>query len=384
MRENAVRTYPLIVEDNQAIQRNIEKLIHQAGEDFQVVGKTINGAQGLEFIRKTDVDIVVTDIQMSVMNGLEFIERGRKAFPNIFFMIISGYDEFEYARTAMKLNVHEYILKPVDPMEFIEALKRTAAEVDAFALKNQPIFTDEELNDLLKQKNDQTSEAYREKWMQITNRLEKPVIRWNKEEFLEELGLLINQWMKRRDTVEEISGFLMGINELIISKKHCQNEFDFAAFVRNIMFFSHTYDELMMSTREFYSALFDKINTLALENKYTKDELFQKMTDYLNENIYGMINMQDMKAYFRISESYISRIFKQYAQISPMVYYNNLKIEEAKKIMTYNPTIKIGDVAEMLGYSDQYYFSKSFKMSEGISPQEYKKAKINSNNSNEE
>lgn len=159
MRENAVRTYPLIVEDNQAIQRNIEKLIHQAGEDFQVVGKTINGAQGLEFIRKTDVDIVVTDIQMSVMNGLEFIERGRKAFPNIFFMIISGYDEFEYARTAMKLNVHEYILKPVDPMEFIEALKRTAAEVDAFALKNQPIFTDEELNDLLKQKNDQTSEA---------------------------------------------------------------------------------------------------------------------------------------------------------------------------------------------------------------------------------
>ena len=52
--------------------------------------------------------------------------------------------------------------------------------------------------------------------------------------------------------------------------------------------------------------------------------------------------------------------------------------------MTYNPTIKIGDVAEMLGYSDQYYFSKSFKMSEGISPQEYKKTKINSNNSNEE
>lgn len=50
----------LIVEDNQAIQRNIEKLIHRAGEDFQIVGKTINGAQGLEFIRKTDVDIVVT------------------------------------------------------------------------------------------------------------------------------------------------------------------------------------------------------------------------------------------------------------------------------------------------------------------------------------
>lgn len=366
----------LIVEDNQAVQRNIEKLIHQAGEEYQVVGKMLNGVQGLEFLRKTEVDIVVTDIQMSVMNGLEFIERCRSTFPNIFFMIISGYDEFEYARTAMKLNVHEYILKPVDPQEFKEALKRTAAEADASALRNQPIFSENELKDLLKLKDVKTAEGYKEKWMPITERLEKTIIRWDKKAFLAELEILINQWMKRGDTAEEISGFLMGINELIISKKHCQNEFDFAAFVRNIMFLSHTYNDLKASTGEFYSALFDKIDTLALENKYAREMLFKKMTDYLQEHIYGMINMQDMKEYFGMSESYMSRVFKQYAQISPMVYYSNLKIEEAKKIMDYNSSIKIGEIAEMLGYSNQYYFSKAFKSSQGMSPQEYKKLKM--------
>lgn len=366
----------LIVEDNQAVQRNIEKLIHQAGEEYQVVGKMLNGVQGLEFLRKTEVDIVVTDIQMSVMNGLEFIERCRSTFPNIFFMIISGYDEFEYARTAMRLNVHEYILKPVDPQDFKEALKRTAAEADASALRNQPIFSENELKDLLKLKDVKTAEGYKEKWMPITERLEKTIIRWDKKAFLAELEILINQWMKRGDTAEEISGFLMGINELIISKKHCQNEFDFAAFVRNIMFLSHTYNDLKASTGEFYSALFDKIDTLVLENKYTREMLFKKMTDYLQEHIYGMINMQDMKEYFGMSESYMSRVFKQYAQISPMVYYSNLKIEEAKKIMDYNSSIKIGEIAEMLGYSNQYYFSKAFKWSQGMSPQEYKKLKM--------
>lgn len=327
-------------------------------------------------MRKTEVDIVVTDIQMSVMNGLEFIERCRSTFPNIFFMIISGYDEFEYARTAMRLNVHEYILKPVDPQDFKEALKRTAAEADASALRNQPIFSENELKDLLKLKDVKTAEGYKEKWMPITERLEKTIIRWDKKAFLAELEILINQWMKRGDTAEEISGFLMGINELIISKKHCQNEFDFAAFVRNIMFLSHTYNDLKASTGEFYSALFDKIDTLALENKYTREMLFKKMTDYLQEHIYGMINMQDMKEYFGMSESYMSRVFKQYAQISPMVYYSNLKIEEAKKIMDYNSSIKIGEIAEMLGYSNQYYFSKAFKLSQGMSPQEYKKLKM--------
>lgn len=366
----------LIVEDNQAVQRDIEKLIHQAGEEYQVVGKMLNGVQGLEFLRKTEVDIVVTDIQMSVMNGLEFIERCRSTFPNIFFMIISGYDEFEYARTAMRLNVHEYILKPVDPQDFKEALKRTAAEADASALRNQPIFSENELKDLLKLKDVKTAEGYKEKWMPITERLEKTIIRWDKKAFLAELEILINQWMKRGDTAEEISGFLMGINELIISKKHCQNEFDFAAFVRNIMFLSHTYNDLKASTGEFYSALFDKIDTLVLENKYTREMLFKKMTDYLQEHIYGMINMQDMKEYFGMSESYMSRVFKQYAQISPMVYYSNLKIEEAKKIMDYNSSIKIGEIAEMLGYSNQYYFSKAFKWSQGMSPQEYKKLKM--------
>lgn len=212
--------------------------------------------------------------------------------------------------------------------------------------------------------------------MPITERLEKTIIRWDKKAFLAELEILINQWMKRGDTAEEISGFLMGINELVISKKHCQNEFDFAAFVRNIMFLSHTYNDLKASTGEFYSALFDKIDTLALENKYTREMLFKKMTDYLQEHIYGMINMQDMKEYFGMSESYMSRVFKQYAQISPMVYYSNLKIEEAKKIMDYNSSIKIGEIAEMLGYSNQYYFSKAFKLSQGMSPQEYKKLKM--------
>lgn len=98
----------------------------------------------------------------------------------------------------------------------------------------------------------------------------------------------------------------------------------------------------------------------------------EKVEKYLRDNIYGNITMQDISDEFKISSSYISRLMKMYYSNSPMDYYNKLKIEEARKLLSENQDMLVKDIAEILGFSDQHYFSKVFKMQYGISPVDYK------------
>lgn len=81
-----------------------------------------NGREALDLFRKEPVDIVVTDVEMPFMSGLELLEEIRRISPRTRCIILSGYDEFEYARKAMKLDVEEYILKPVDEEQLKQAL----------------------------------------------------------------------------------------------------------------------------------------------------------------------------------------------------------------------------------------------------------------------
>ena len=83
-------------------------------------------------------------------------------------------------------------------------------------------------------------------------------------------------------------------------------------------------------------------------------------------NVYKNLSLQEMAAHFDISTSYICRLFKMYYSDTPISYYNRIKTEEARTMLNDYPNMKIKDIAEMLGFSDQYYFSKVFKQQYGV------------------
>ncbi len=101
-------------------------------------------------------------------------------------------------------------------------------------------------------------------------------------------------------------------------------------------------------------------------------EFVQKLTDYMNSNVYRNLSLQDISDFFKISPSYICRMFKIYYGDSPISFYNKIKIEEAKRLLMEYRNMKVKDIAELLGFSDQYYFSKVFKQQYGVSPSVYK------------
>lgn len=105
----------IIVEDEPAIARGLSMMITQNYPDFQVIALARNGKDGLQKILELKPELVFVDINMPVMNGLDMIEQVQKSGFFTQCVILTGYAEFEYARTAIKLGISDYLLKPISP-----------------------------------------------------------------------------------------------------------------------------------------------------------------------------------------------------------------------------------------------------------------------------
>ena len=108
----------LLVDDEIMIREGFKRLFDWEGHDCQVVGEAADGMEALAQIDTLRPDIVIMDINIPIMNGLKVIQVSRLKHPNIAFVIVSGYDDFSYCREALRLQITDYILKPVNYEEF--------------------------------------------------------------------------------------------------------------------------------------------------------------------------------------------------------------------------------------------------------------------------
>ena len=108
----------LLVDDEIMIREGFKRLFDWEAHDCQVVGEAADGMEALAQIDSLCPDIVIMDINIPIMNGLKVIQLSRIKHPEIAFVIVSGYDDFSYCREALRLQITDYILKPVNYEEF--------------------------------------------------------------------------------------------------------------------------------------------------------------------------------------------------------------------------------------------------------------------------
>ncbi|MDO5299526.1 MAG: response regulator [Clostridia bacterium] len=121
----------LIVDDEAPIRDLLAQTISAHGEDYAVVGVAGDGDEAIERCRELRPDIIITDICMPAVSGLEFLQTARAEGLLVKTVIISGYDEFDYARQAISLGVTDYLLKPFLPGELFEVLGRIKREIES-------------------------------------------------------------------------------------------------------------------------------------------------------------------------------------------------------------------------------------------------------------
>ncbi len=162
MKEQMVKVF--LVEDEIVIRDGIKNSIKWEKEGYEFVGEAGDGELAYPMILKKRPDILITDIKMPFMDGLELSRLVKQELPDIKILILSGYDEFGYAREAIRIGVAEYLLKPVSSTKLLEVLhgftsaivqerkeKEQLRKYEADMLENREYQKDEFLNRILTQ-----------------------------------------------------------------------------------------------------------------------------------------------------------------------------------------------------------------------------------------
>lgn len=127
-----VKMYKLIItDDDELIRKGLEKVIPWEELGFTVIGVYCNALEALDSMKAYPADVILTDIRMPEMSGLELIEQAREYHSDLKAVIVSGYSEFEYARQAIELKVEKYLLKPLGQEEIEDTFQKIKEQLDA-------------------------------------------------------------------------------------------------------------------------------------------------------------------------------------------------------------------------------------------------------------
>jgi two-component system response regulator YesN len=119
----------MIVDDEPYILEGLTKIVREAGTPFTLIEEALDAVEALEKMHDFTPDVIITDLNMPEKSGFELIDEAKKAHFCDRFIILSGYDDFEYARRAIRTGVIDYLLKPINRDEIIRLLELIAKEL---------------------------------------------------------------------------------------------------------------------------------------------------------------------------------------------------------------------------------------------------------------
>lgn len=132
----------IVAEDEELLLNNLIQKIQNTDLNFEVTAKAQTGTQALELVKKLNPDVLITDIKMPMMTGIELLEQVHQQYPSVRTMIISGFSDFEYAKKAISFRVEAYLLKPIDIDELSEALLKIRTQLELEQASYNSIFNE--------------------------------------------------------------------------------------------------------------------------------------------------------------------------------------------------------------------------------------------------
>jgi len=344
----------LIVEDESLIRKSLIKLISDSGREFSVIGEASNGSEGLELCKRFRPHLVITDIKMPELNGLDLIKNVKMFGIQCEFVILSGYGDFVFAQEAISYGVIDYLLKPIKTEQLYKTLQKVKnkfneIQVDWGKYDQWLNYSSDEatkLSSLLWSMNETESlkliNNFNQQWILDTESIVQ--LRSRTIEFLSRVNVQLQSYTKI--DIPEVDKKV--IHNIISSGK------DIRAYNSNYI---STLIKVIRENRNFSSQQNIKRAVKYIENNYKDNELsLQVVADHVN-----------------LSAPYLSQIFKQNVGISFSQYLIQYRMEMAKQLLS-NPDCKAYDIPELIGYMDYAHFTKSFKKVYGVTPREFRKS----------
>ena len=333
----------LFVDDDETIGFIVSKMKVWENSNFKITRYAQNGKEALLVLEKENFDLIITDIRMPIVDGLELLENIRKRGDKTFLVLASTYSEFEYAKRGLQNGAIDYIIKPITE----ENLKELFIRVEKLL---------KEKEDKPKETNLKVSKDRIDKWYNLFINLEETPKNL-KDKYLKELNDIVKE---EKVIFSEL--LFEGVWEKIVKV------FPWIVKLENIefLFKEESFEE---QVQEKISNIQEIIKKYKL-NKY--DSLINNVSEVILKNI-GKDKLLDIiSEELQLSKDYIGKLFKNKIGITLNEYSTILKMEYGKKLLN-GSNKKVYEISKELGYLTVDYFSKLFKNYTGFTPVQYRK-----------
>lgn len=489
--------YRVIVADDEPIAlEHICSIIEKKCPQYEVVDTAENGREALEKVIRLHPDLLLTDIKMPLMNGIELATEIYEKYPHTHTLIVSGYSDFEYARSAIQSGVCDYILKPVIPSAMAKSMEQIARKISRSRYEKRSrliqelclnrecdpdvlrhFFTYKNYYCAIIRRNGLPRRFVAGKTMETFSEMTESYTVYGRDE-MEQLYIIPDTLLNGKN----ISAYLISLSQkmhvdtdymtIVYDREICTTD-DLQAHIRRLY---HTLDavsvvgmnqmigldgesqtaeivydhkairevmnnlELMLKNRrisqlkkeiqrlylqwcfekkpqmwmeyvtrqilflfrkygessqpaseceymledaffyattseELVNSLFDilfrYIGTAWSNGKVDSPEFVDSIEQYIKNHLSENLSLKNISKEFGISQTYMGKLIRKYRDDSFSHYLTKARMDKATGLMRENPEMYIKDIAEMVGYSDQLYFSRIFRSYMGMCPSEY-------------
>ncbi|THF83677.1 response regulator transcription factor [Cohnella fermenti] len=341
----------LIVEDEAVIRKGIIKLLENSHIAITGIEEAKNGEEALAAVSRTKPDLIITDIQMAVMDGLDLIENIRRSHAEIELIVLTGHADFHYIQRALRNQVADYLLKPITQEGLNEVLSKTL-------LKDPAKWTSRMDNDTIREMSGAAAGLAKDVLAENRGEMRRRLDSWFG--FCRGKGY---SWTELKRIMGHFELLFRSELYLVLKEYPQDSSLDSqrpAASAHELQsYWEHYLEQLIASVAEKRSP----------RNKRVVDDAIRQM-----EAQYGdkELNLQALADRSGVSSAYMSKMFREIMGRPITQYLNELRLEKARLMLLEQPEIKIAAVADECGFNDYPYFSKVFKKHYGISPLEYK------------
>lgn len=342
----------LIVDDEHMIKKSLHKMITESEHGFTVVGEAEDGQEALELALQKSPDLIITDISMPIMDGLEFIRECRTRQLSCEIVILSGYGEFDYARQAIRFEVNDYLLKPIRPEQLDNVLRTIRSKLDL----KQKILSD------------------RSDWLwyckTLGSRLASLIWELDEKQIKTELSDVSCKFIEQSADMSLFKQLCLALITFVHKEleRHAGREMPGADFIR-----FHTVSDPLEALQLLKACIMELIKDVQANRNHGTFHNIKHAVAYIEQ--YYMkedLSLKSIADQLNMSLSYASQSFKEAMGVSFVHYLTGLRMEKAKKLL-HDSNCKTYEVAQEVGYNDYPHFTRTFKKYFGYSPREYRK-----------
>ncbi|WP_372663215.1 response regulator [Cohnella sp.] len=351
----------LIIDDEPWAREVVKSLGEWERLQLRVIGEAEDGREGLRLISILKPHIVITDMRMPGVDGVELLQQINSQFPSLKIIVMSGYDDFVYLKQSIRSRAVDYLLKPLDPSDLNEALLKCMKELEDqkqlvnTSWKSPLVFPSRNLMDRYL--------MLRQRVFGALFELNKPGVLQAYEKLAEFLDTVYPEGIDMAMSDKIKDDFVQLLQEFMTENQDTYIHSDPSPAVG-----AEGKNNPLRFLSLIYAEAIEKIEGL---RKGKTRLVLSEVVSYIDRHYADPISLETIAQLIFVSKEHLSRAFKLTTGENITDYIIRKRMDKAKELLSI-PDMSIKHAAQMAGYPELAYFHRVFKKHVGVTPGEYK------------